>query len=213
MIKGNRQKFTARAGESCLSSWLSIQSFVPSICQARPQRLHWGLNLSATLSLACNCSVIQAPVSHFISPFCPPLRRLEARDTETGSALLQPAHSVYMQQINTNMAGEYEILPGAWTKQQLPLTSHINWKKKDSIPRWLLKALALSSCAFQTDWICRATRRTLTTNSAFNVTMWYINKKTLKIFQIKCQTGKYEIQQLCCTDICNDLTNYISVPQ
>lgn len=181
MIKSNRQKFTARAGESCLSSWLSIQSFVPSICQARPQRLHWGLALSATLSLACNCSAIQAPVSHFISPFCPPLRRLEATDTQAGSALLQPAHSVYMQQINTNMAGEYEILPGAWTKQQLPLTSHINWKKKDSIPQWLLKALALSQ-------LCLSDRLNLQShspyfsnnhsNSTFNVTMWYINKKT-----------------------------------
>lgn len=74
------------------------------------------------LSPACNCSVIQTLVSRSPSPFCFPLRRLETRDTEAGPALLQPTHHVYIQQINTNMAGRYEILPEAWTQQRLPST-------------------------------------------------------------------------------------------
>lgn len=48
----------------------------------------------------------------------------ETRNTEAGSALLQPTHSVYIQWINTNIVGEYEILPSAWPQGRLPLTSH-----------------------------------------------------------------------------------------
>ncbi|CAB1429874.1 unnamed protein product [Pleuronectes platessa] len=61
----------------------------------------------------CNCSVIRTLVSRSLSPFCLPRRRLETGDTEAGTALLQLTYRVYIQQINTNMAGGYEILPGA----------------------------------------------------------------------------------------------------
>lgn len=149
--KGDRQKHTACVGESCLSSWIDIQSFAPSICQVRPLWLHWGLSLSTTLSQACNCSVIQTPVSHSISPFSLPQRRLKTRDAEEGTALLQPTHCVYIQQINTNMAGGYETLPGARTQQQLSLTSHIQRKKKGKLLLWPRNSLALA-------WFCLSER-------------------------------------------------------
>lgn len=96
---------TASVGKSCLSSWLSMRSFTASICHACPWRWHWGLVSSATLSLTCSCWVIQSTqsaTSSLHSAYC----RVESTYAEAGSAKLQPAHCVYIPQINTNMAGE-----------------------------------------------------------------------------------------------------------
>lgn len=82
-VRDEDERWHAKAacvGESCLSSWLSMQSFAASICQ--------GPSLVATLrarsfcralSLACSCSVIQTSASHFISPFSLPQRREQIR--------------------------------------------------------------------------------------------------------------------------------------
>lgn len=83
--------------------WASSHSLHPSV-RPVPSGYTEG-SLSPPLSLACNCSVIQTLVSRSLSAFCLPLRRLENIATDAGAALLQPTHRVYIQQINTNMAG------------------------------------------------------------------------------------------------------------
>lgn len=143
-IKGDRQKHRACVGESCLSSWLGIQSFAPSICQAP--------SLVATLRARAPCRFLSG-LQLFSDPDTShPLRRStlptaeEAGDRETRRQAL-PCYSplsVYIQQINANAAGGYAIRPGVWTRRQLALTSRTRRKKgKANRPPWL-----------QTHWWC-----------------------------------------------------------
>lgn len=119
----------------------------------------------------------------------------ETRDTEADTALLQPTHCVYIQQINTNMVGGYEILPGAWTQQQLPLTSythkHTHKGKQGKLLLWLQNSQALS-------WLClsdrlkdaaRARHHTYSSNHHFNFAFKLNVMCSLILLHIKTKTN------------------------